>query len=149
MIIHNLSSLTHGVEPFLRSRQLCSYSRTSQHFMAPQSSLPCSQEPSTSPYTKPHQSTSSHPISLRSTSPKINKCNYYQNIKTNTPQLLTYHTFYYFNNNFIYFEVGRVVLNNKNSHSIHIILIQYFLLISAKTRRLCNKGRNMSEIRSL
>jgi hypothetical protein len=28
-------SLTHGVEPFLRSRQLCSYSRASQHFMEP------------------------------------------------------------------------------------------------------------------
>jgi hypothetical protein len=27
------SSLTHGAEPFLRSCQLCSYSRTSQHFM--------------------------------------------------------------------------------------------------------------------
>jgi hypothetical protein len=26
-------SLTHGPEPFLRSRQLCSYSRASQHFM--------------------------------------------------------------------------------------------------------------------
>jgi hypothetical protein len=30
-----LSSLTHGAEPFLRSFQLCSYSRTSQHFMEP------------------------------------------------------------------------------------------------------------------
>jgi hypothetical protein len=28
-------SLTHGAEPFLRSRQLCSCSRTSQHFMEP------------------------------------------------------------------------------------------------------------------
>jgi hypothetical protein len=27
--------LTHGTEPFLRSCQLCSYSRTSQHFMEP------------------------------------------------------------------------------------------------------------------
>jgi hypothetical protein len=26
----------HGAEPFLRSRQLCSYSRTSQHFMEPE-----------------------------------------------------------------------------------------------------------------
>jgi hypothetical protein len=29
----------------LRSRQLCSYSRTSQHFMEPEGSLPCSQGP--------------------------------------------------------------------------------------------------------
>jgi hypothetical protein len=39
------SSFTHGAEPFLRSHQLCSYSRTSQHFMEPKGSLPCSQEP--------------------------------------------------------------------------------------------------------
>jgi hypothetical protein len=39
-------SLTHGAEPFLRSRQMCSYSRTSQHFMELEGSLPCSQEPS-------------------------------------------------------------------------------------------------------
>ncbi|PNF14089.1 hypothetical protein B7P43_G01064, partial [Cryptotermes secundus] len=37
--------LTHGAEPFLRSRQLCSYSRISQHFMEPECSLPCSQQP--------------------------------------------------------------------------------------------------------
>jgi hypothetical protein len=35
-------TLTHGAEPFLRSRQLCSYSRTSQHFMETEGSLPCS-----------------------------------------------------------------------------------------------------------
>jgi hypothetical protein len=29
-------SLTHGVEPFLRSCQLCSYSRTSQHCIEPE-----------------------------------------------------------------------------------------------------------------
>jgi hypothetical protein len=38
-------SLTHGAEPFLRSRQLCSHSTTSQHFMEPEGSLLCSQEP--------------------------------------------------------------------------------------------------------
>jgi hypothetical protein len=34
--------LTYGAEPFLRSRQLCSYS--TEHFMEPEGSLPCSQD---------------------------------------------------------------------------------------------------------
>jgi hypothetical protein len=55
-------SLTHGAEPFLRSFQLCSYSRTSKHFMEPEDSLPCSQEPSTGPYPEPDQSNPYHPI---------------------------------------------------------------------------------------
>jgi hypothetical protein len=38
--------LTYEAEPFLRSRQLCSHPRTSQHFMEPEGSVPCSQEPS-------------------------------------------------------------------------------------------------------
>jgi hypothetical protein len=33
-------SLTHGAEPFLRSCQLYSHARTSQHFMEPKGSLP-------------------------------------------------------------------------------------------------------------
>jgi hypothetical protein len=47
---------SHGAEPFLRSCQLYSYSRTSQNFMEPVFSLPCSQEPSTVPYPEPDQS---------------------------------------------------------------------------------------------
>jgi hypothetical protein len=39
-------SLTRGAETFLRSRQLCTNSRTSQHFMEPKGSLPCSEESS-------------------------------------------------------------------------------------------------------
>jgi hypothetical protein len=63
-------SLIHGAEPFLRSRQLCSYSRNSEHFMESEGSLPCSQEPSTVQVMKlllmQFPSTSGHFISLRS-----------------------------------------------------------------------------------
>jgi hypothetical protein len=38
-------TLTHRAEPFLKSRQMCSHSRTSQHFMKPEGLLPCSQNP--------------------------------------------------------------------------------------------------------
>jgi hypothetical protein len=60
--------LTHGAEPFLWSRQLCSHSRTSQHFMKSECSIPCSQEPPNwfLPRAISIQSTPSHPISLRS-----------------------------------------------------------------------------------
>jgi hypothetical protein len=43
--LHHLIIITHEAEPFLRSCQLCSYSRTSQHFMQPEGSLPCSLVP--------------------------------------------------------------------------------------------------------
>jgi hypothetical protein len=55
-------SFTHGAEPFPRSCQLCSHSRTSQHFMEPEGSLTCSQEPSTPPYSEPDQTNPSRPI---------------------------------------------------------------------------------------
>jgi hypothetical protein len=48
--------LTYGAELFLRSHQLCSHSRTSQHFKEPEGSSPCSQEPSTGPYPEPDRS---------------------------------------------------------------------------------------------
>jgi hypothetical protein len=51
-----------GAEAFLWSRKLCSPSRTSQHFMEPEGSIPCSQEPCTDPYPEPHQSNPHHPI---------------------------------------------------------------------------------------
>jgi hypothetical protein len=53
--------LTHGAEPFLRSRQLCTHSRFSQHFMEPEGSIPCSQQPSTGPYPEPYHFNPHHP----------------------------------------------------------------------------------------
>jgi hypothetical protein len=50
------NQLTPGDESFLKSRQSLSYSRISQNFMAPQSSLPCSQVPSADFYPEPHYS---------------------------------------------------------------------------------------------
>jgi hypothetical protein len=48
--------------PFLTDSHLCSYSRTFQHFMEPEVSLPCSQEPSNWPYPEPDQSSLYCPI---------------------------------------------------------------------------------------
>jgi hypothetical protein len=56
--LHNL----YGAELFLRSRQLCSHSRTSQHFMELEGSIPCSQEPSTGHYPKPYPFNPLHSI---------------------------------------------------------------------------------------
>jgi hypothetical protein len=55
-------SFIHGADPFLRNFQLCCYSRTSQHFMAPGGSLPHSQDSSTGPHPEPDQSNPYHPI---------------------------------------------------------------------------------------
>jgi hypothetical protein len=56
------SSLTHGAEPFLRSCQLYSHSRNSQHFMEPEGSITCSKESSTDPYPEQDQSNPYHTI---------------------------------------------------------------------------------------
>jgi hypothetical protein len=62
----SLHTFNHGAEPFLRSRQLCSYWRTSQHFMEPEGPLPRLHEPSTSPYSEPDRSNPYHPILILS-----------------------------------------------------------------------------------
>jgi hypothetical protein len=56
----HLTNELHWAEPFLRSRQLHSHSRISQHFMETEGSLPCSQEPSTGPYPAAEQSSPVH-----------------------------------------------------------------------------------------
>jgi hypothetical protein len=60
----NKCLLSHGPESFSRSRQLCCHSRTSQHFMEPEGSMPCSREPSTFPILR--HINPIHAISLRS-----------------------------------------------------------------------------------
>jgi hypothetical protein len=55
-----LTNKLYGAES-LRSRQLTIYSRTSQYFMECEGSLPCSQQPSTSPYSEPDQFSPYHP----------------------------------------------------------------------------------------
>jgi hypothetical protein len=68
-VIHwvgNLNQL-HGAEPFLRNRQLCSYSRTSQQFMEPEGSIQCSQESFIFPYPELERSNREQPT--RSSTP--------------------------------------------------------------------------------
>jgi hypothetical protein len=50
----------------LEKLPIVQYSRTSQHFMEPDGSLLCSQEPSTGPYPQPDQSNPYHPIPSKS-----------------------------------------------------------------------------------
>jgi hypothetical protein len=57
-----MDSFIHGAQSFLRSRQVRSYSRTSQQFMEPEGLLQCSQESSNGPYPDPDGSSSYHPI---------------------------------------------------------------------------------------
>jgi hypothetical protein len=56
-----INLLTYGAELFLRSCQLCSYSRISQHFMEPECSLPSSHETSNGHYLEPARSSPYHP----------------------------------------------------------------------------------------
>jgi hypothetical protein len=61
---HDYILLSHG-SGSLQTTLLLSHSRTSQHFIEHEGSLPCSQEPSTGSCLKPDQSSTYHPI-LRS-----------------------------------------------------------------------------------
>jgi hypothetical protein len=60
--LHQSTNKFHGAKPFLRSRYLGRYSRTSQDFMGPEGSLPCTQEPSTGPYPGPDRLSPYHYI---------------------------------------------------------------------------------------
>jgi hypothetical protein len=48
------TNLLLGAEFFLRSRQSLSYSRIPQNVIETDASLPCSQEPSSGPYSETH-----------------------------------------------------------------------------------------------
>jgi hypothetical protein len=52
----------HGSGVLSRSCFLCTHSRTSQHIIGQEVSLPCSHKPSTCPYPDPDQSSLHHPI---------------------------------------------------------------------------------------
>jgi hypothetical protein len=52
----------HGAEFFLRTQQSLRYLNISQHFLKPEGSLSCSQEPATGPYPGTYESTPYHHI---------------------------------------------------------------------------------------
>jgi hypothetical protein len=52
----------YAAKSFLRRHLSLIYSRISEHFMEPDGSLLCSQEPSNGPYTEPDQPSPYHPI---------------------------------------------------------------------------------------
>jgi hypothetical protein len=60
--LHCSHALIHRAEPFLRSRQFCSYSRASQHFIEPEGSLSRSQQTSTGQYPVLDQFNPYYPI---------------------------------------------------------------------------------------
>jgi hypothetical protein len=49
-LYQKLTTYLQGAEIFLKSLQSLIYSKTSEHFMEPEGSLPCSQKPSTGHY---------------------------------------------------------------------------------------------------
>jgi hypothetical protein len=70
MLVHVIDSITdtnvlHRPEPLLRNRQFRGCWRTSRHFVEPDGSLPCLQEPFTCPSILGHPYTT-HPASLKS-----------------------------------------------------------------------------------
>jgi hypothetical protein len=66
-VVFIVVSLTHSWSwAVLEKPPIVQLSRTSQHFMEPEGSLLCSQEPSTGPCPEPDKSNPSHYISLRS-----------------------------------------------------------------------------------
>jgi hypothetical protein len=57
-----LTNRLHGAEFFLGNPNSRNGHRVSQHFMEPEDSLPCSQEPSSGPCPEPDESSPCHPI---------------------------------------------------------------------------------------
>jgi hypothetical protein len=62
--VTHITKYLHGSKSFLKSHQLLSYTRISQYFIDPEGSLPGSQEPTTSPYPEPDESSPYHSILL-------------------------------------------------------------------------------------
>jgi hypothetical protein len=58
-VFHNQ---VHGAESLLRNQQAFSYLRNSQHFMEPECSLLCLQEPATGPCPEPDESSPYNPV---------------------------------------------------------------------------------------